>query len=328
MKVLVTGATGMVGNNVVRLLLARGTDVRVLVRASSSARPLAGLTVEMAAGDVRDEAAVRQAVAGVTHVIHAAAHLHIGWTGLDAARAVNVNGTRRVAEAALAAGARFVHVSSVDALGIGSRNQPANEQTPRTGNPLNSYVVSKREAEDAVQAAIARGLDAVIVNPSFMLGPWDWQPSSGRMLLDVGSRFIPLAPSGGGSAGDVRDVAAGIVAALHSGRVGENYILAGHNVPYFDLWRLFSKVGGSRPAILPMGPLQRYAVGFTGDLVTKLTGREPAFNSAMLAMSALWHYYDSAKAAAELGYTNRPLEQTVTEAWEWLKRHHLRHQLP
>jgi dihydroflavonol-4-reductase len=137
----------------------------------------------------------------------------------------------------------------------------------------------------------------------------------------VGTRFAPLAPTGGCSICDVRDVAAGLLAALDRGRTGENYILAGHNLSYFEIFRLFAQVGGSRPAILRMGPLQRVIAGWGGDMLGKWRRREPDINSAAIAMSNLFHYYRSDRAQAELGYTIRPLEGTVQDAWRWFQEH-------
>lgn len=319
MRVLVTGATGLVGNNVVRQLLERGDAVRVLTRSTSDPRPLRGLPIEHSLGDVRDERSVREAMRDVTHVVHSAAHVQIGWTGLETQRAINVEGTRIVAEAARSAGVRMVHVSSVDALGVGTQEKPADEDMPRVGKIECPYVITKREAEEELQLVIGRGLDATIVNPGFMIGPWDWKPSSGRMLLGVGGRFAPLAPIGGCSICDVRDVAAGILVAIEKGRVGVNYILGGYNQSYFEIWRLFARVGGSRPAIMRMGPAQRFLIGRFGDLLGSLMKRELDVNSAAVAMSSLPHYYSSDRARAELSYRNRPLEQTVRDAWSWFK---------
>jgi dihydroflavonol-4-reductase len=319
MKVLVTGATGLVGNNVVRLLIERGHTVRVLTRSTSDPRPLQGLPVEHSQGDIRDESSVRQALQGMSHVIHSAAQVQIGWSGLELQRAVNVEGTRIVATAARDAGLRMVHVSSVDALGIGTKQQPANEDMPRVGKIACPYVITKREAEDLLRDMMANGLDVTIVNPGFMIGPWDWKPSSGKMLLQIGSRFAPLAPTGGCSICDVRDVAAGIVAALERGRSSTNYILGGYNTSYLEIWRLFARIGGSRPPWMRMGPAQRFIAGRAGDLLGTITRREPDVNSAAVAMSSLLHYYSSDRARAELGYSNRPLEETVEDAWNWFK---------
>lgn len=321
MTTLVTGATGLVGNNVVRLLLERGERVRVLVRAASAARPLEDLAVELAQGDVRDERAVRAAVEGVSRVVHSAAQVQIGWTGLASQREINVEGTRHVAAATRDVGAKLVHVSSVDALGIGAEDKPADEETPAVGKVPCSYVISKKEAETAVMEHVARGLHATIVNPGFMLGPWDWKPSSGRMLLEVAKRFTPIAPRGGCSVCDVRDVAGGILAALDQGLPGRRYILAGHNIRYLELWKLFARVTGSRPPFGRGGPLLLLAAGACGDLTTKLTSREPDINSAAVRMGNQFHYYSSVRAEQELGYRNRPLEATVSDAWQWFQTH-------
>ena len=321
MKTLVTGATGLVGNNVVRLLIERGEPVRVLARANCDPRPLEGLDVEIAPGDVRDEASIRKALSGVDRVVHAAAQVHIGWKQLDDQRAINVVGTRYVAEAALAEGVPLVHVSSVDALGLDVSGIAANEETPRTGKTPCSYVVTKSEAEAEVQKVIERGLDARIVNPGFMLGPWDWKPSSGRMLLAVGKRFAPLAPTGGCTICDVRDVARGILTALERGKTGRNYILGGYNKTYFELWQEFAKVGGSRPPVARLGPAMQFLVGRSGDWLSRWVGRELDVNSAAMAMSSLYHYHSSARAQTELGYVNRPLAETIQDAWDWFRSH-------
>ncbi len=197
MVTLVTGATGLLGNNVVRSLLDRGMPVRVLARENSDARPFAGLQVEMARGDMRDRDAVGRAVEGVSCVIHAAGYVHIGWRGLEQARSINVEGTRHLAEAARAANAKFVHVSSLDALGTCQRGRANDEETPLVGGVPCPYVLTKREGEQVILDLVAGGLDARIVNPGYMIGPYDWKPSSGRMLLQVARGWGLFAPLGG-----------------------------------------------------------------------------------------------------------------------------------
>ena len=133
---------------------------------------------------------------GVDWVIHAAAYVHIGWTGLELARAINVGGTATVAACARRSGVRLVHVSSVDALGLPPDGSPSDEDTPAGGGVPCPYVITKRDAEQAVLAEVAAGLDARIVNPAYMIGPWDWKPSSGRMLLEVARNRALFAPLG------------------------------------------------------------------------------------------------------------------------------------
>ena len=318
---LVTGATGLVGNNVIRQLLASGQDVRVLVRDSSDSRPLEGLSVEVVRGDVCDDESVRRACEGVACVVHSAGYVRIGRSQLDHHRAVNVDGTRQVAEHARDAGARMIHVSSCDAVGIRSPEEPADEETPLAPPLPVPYVITKREAEAVVLKEVARGLDAVIVNPGFMLGPWDWKPSSGRMLLEVGAGKGKLAPRGWFSVCDVRDVASGIIGAIDRGQSGRRYILAGVTMSYLDAWRLFAEVSGAPRPWCRAGPLMLIVAGWGGDLWTRLTGNEPDVNSGAIALARLPKNYSSKRAKTELGYKNRPVKETVRDAWTWFQDH-------
>lgn len=319
MVTLVTGATGLVGNNVVRLLLARGEAVRVLRRASASARPLAGLDVDVVEGDICDADAVRRACRGAGRVVHAAARVHIGWSGLGLQRSTNVEGTRHVACAAHAEGARLVHVSSVDALGHGTRDCPGHEESTPSAAVNCPYVVTKREAEQVVMEQVSQGLDAVIVNPAYMLGPWDWAPSSGRMLLQVARCRALIAPPGGNDFCDVRHVAGGILAAMERGATGRRYILGGQALTYFEAWRIFAEVTESRPPLFTAGRRAVRAVGLAGSFWGSLTGREPDVNSATAAISTQPHHFSSARAESELGYRPGAVRDAAATAWEWFR---------
>lgn len=314
--ILVTGATGLVGNNVVRELLAQGHAVRVLSRATAAARPLEELEVERAVGDVCDPPSVEAAVRGASAVIHAAAEVRIGRTGLTLQRQVNVEGTRHIADAARRAGIRMVHVSTCDAIGNGTPEVSADENTPLPPARL-PYVITKREAERVVLGNVVAGLDAVIVNPAFMIGPWDWKPSSGKMLLEVANGRGFFAPRGSASLCDVRDVAQGIVAALRKGTKGQRYILAGQTFSWLEIWRKFAEVSGGRRPVCRAGPLMIWIGGWGGDVWGMLRRSEPAFNSGAARHAWQERYYSSAKAEAELEYHIRPAMQTIQDAWNW-----------
>jgi dihydroflavonol-4-reductase len=317
MRLAVTGATGLVGNNLLRQINPTRCQVRALVRGSRPRRELEGLAVDVVPGDITDRAALEALVDGVDAIVHAAALIHIGWTRVDESRRINVQGTRELGELCLARGIRMIHVSSVDTLAAGQRDRPATESDRLPSKPLCAYVASKRESEAEIDALVARGLDAVIVHPGFMLGPWDWKPSSGQMMLALARHRAPLAPGGGASVVDVRDVVHGILSAIEVGRRGERYILAGTNMPYLDLWKAMCTTM-SRP-----GPLGRMtdavaaAVGAAGDAWTRLRGREPPINSAITKMGQLTHYYSSDKARAELGYRTGDVENAIRDAWRW-----------
>lgn len=321
LTVLVTGATGLVGNNVVRRLLSEGRQVRALVRPTYGMRPLQDLDIDVVLGDICDRESLRSAMRDVDLVIHSAGYVHIGWTGRQKAEEINVGGTQNVAVVAREAGAKLIHVSSADALGSGLRDKVADEENIYVNNPPIPYVLTKIAAEDEVRRQIEQGLHAVIVNPGFMLGPWDWKPSSGRMVVEVVKGKPPMAPRGGTTVVDVRDVAAGILSAVERGRCGANYLLGGENMTYFELWKQIAEVAGTFRPICRMGPLIALGAGAVGDIWTKLTGDEGAVNSAALKMSGIYHYYSSRRAEEELGYQFRSARETISDAFAWFQEH-------
>jgi dihydroflavonol-4-reductase len=319
MTTLVTGATGLVGNNAVRTLIGRGERVRVLARKTSSKKPLEGLEVEIFYGDVREAEAVADACRGANLVIHSAAHVHWGWKGIDTHREVHVRGTRNVCEAALLAGAKLVHVSTRDTFGSGDKAHPADENS-REGQIPSAYVITKREAEAVVLEYAERGLFAPMVNPTFMLGPWDWKPSSGKLLLAAAKRFTPMVPRGGNNFCDVRDVVDGILAAAERGQSGRRYLLGGDNLSYLEAWQVFAEVTGCRRPWMRMGPLMRIGIGRAGDLWGAITGNEPDLNSAALNAASRPNCCSSARAEEELGYRHRPFREAVEAAWSWFRQ--------
>ncbi len=309
---LVTGATGLLGNNVVRALLGRGASVRVLVRDRADPRPLAGLDVEVRRGDVRDAAAVEAACRGAEVVVHAAAKVGIGSVGLASYREVNVGGTENVRRAVMRHGSRLIHVSTSDTVASSAHGEPADETASFDATHTTAYSVSKWEAE-------ALAADAVIVNPGFLLGPWDWKPSSGRMLLAISRGQGLLAPRGHGSFVDARDVAAAILAAAERGRAGQRYLLTGERLAWVDAWSLFADVTGGRAPRGRVWPLAAWIGGRSGDLIAKFTGREPDVNSAALRSALRPSRFSSRLAEEELGFRRRPLRETVVDAWAWFE---------
>jgi dihydroflavonol-4-reductase len=206
-------------------------------------------------------------------------------------------------------------------MGCGSRAAPADEETPVNGHVPCPYVTTKREAERVVLDQVRRGLNAVVVNPAFMLGPWDWKPSSGRMLLAVARGRGRFAPPGGNDFCDVRDVAAGILAAAERGAVGRRYILGGESLSYLEAWRLFAEVTGGRPPIKRIRKWLTCSIGALGSAWGRVSGREPDINSAAAAISNLQHHFSCARAVQELGYQVNPARRAAEAAWAWFTEH-------
>jgi len=154
-----------------------------------------------------------------------------------------------------------------------------------------------------------------------MVGPWDWKPSSGQMMLAIAKGAGLFAPRGGGTVADVRDVACGIISAIENGRPGERYILGGENLTYRELWSQMAEVVGKRPPINLLPEWINWTAGRTGDLIGKISGKEPIINSANTSMGSLFHWYSSEKARRELGYKNSPLKDGLLDAWQWFQQH-------
>ena len=218
------------------------------------------------------------------------------------------------------AGTKLVYVSSIDALGIGDRENPADEESSEGTIPA-PYVLTKRQAEAVVLEHVERGLFAPIVNPAFMFGPWDWKPSSGKLLLAAATKFTPVVPSGGNNFCDVRDVVEGILTAAQRGQSGRRYLLGGHNLTYLEVWNEIAGLTGGRRPWARMNPAIQFVVGHAADLWGRMTGSEPDVNSAALASASLPHCYTSARAEKELNYRYRPLHQTIAEAWTLVPKH-------
>jgi dihydroflavonol-4-reductase len=319
--ILVTGGTGLLGNNIIRTLVDRGMPVRALMRASSDPRTIEGLKVDTVPGDVSDAESIKKAMEGVACVIHSAGYVQIGRGRWDLHQAINIDGSRYVAQAAREARVRMVHVSSCDAIGIASLDEPATEDTPLKPPVDCNYVKSKQAAERGVMAEVEKGLDAVIVNPGFMLGPWDWKPSSGRMLVAVIKGVARVAPNGHFSLCDARDVAAGVVTAIEKGRAGERYILAGHTLSYYEAWDAFARVTQSGRPLFTAPKMLESMAGCFGDLIRIITRREPDVNTGAIAVARLPKHYSSDKAIRELDYHIRPIDEMIHDAWQWFMDH-------
>jgi dihydroflavonol-4-reductase len=316
MTTLVTGATGLVGSHVTRLLVARGDAVRVLVRERAPLDELAGLDVELAHGDVLDRRSVRRAMGGVQRVFHIA-----GMTSLRASAdrvfAVNVGGTRIVLEEALRAGvARVVHTSSVAAVGPAPRGSTADEdQLFRAGRYGLPYVNAKHEAELEAMRLAAHGLPVVVVNPAHVFGAGDRHGSSTELVRRFLRGQIPAYVDGALNVVDAEDVARGHLLADERGEVGERYILGNRN---FTLDRLFAdlaRLSGVEPPALKLPLPAALALARAAELAP---GR-PAVTTVEVRASSLWWAFRSTKAKRLLGWRPAHHEDTLQTTIDWYR---------
>lgn len=319
MKVLLTGATGFLGNNLLRILNERDSEVIVAGRFREPPPSLQGLRFEAVQLDLaRPDSWSGRELPRFDVCIHSAALIQIGWSRLEEARMINVEATRRLASVCRQRGARMVFVSTINTLACSRDGRVLGEQDRQPACPPICYVTTKREAEQAIGEETALGLDAVTVHPSFMLGPWDWRPSSAEMMIAIARQRPPFAPGGGTCVADVRDVAEGILLAAGRGQCGDHYILGGPNLSYFELWSRMADAMGVRRPRFRLPDWMALAGGRTGDLWSAIRRQEGSLNSGAARMGQLFHYYSSQRAVDALGYAFRPVDEALEQTARWI----------
>ncbi len=305
------------GLHLVRELARRGDELRLLVREGSDTELLEGIDYEPTRGDVTDRDSVRRAMRGVDRVFHVAGTTSMRTRSRDHVFDVNVGGTRNVMEEALRAGAvRAVLTSSSSAVGAAEPGGTIDEDSPFTVGRLGiAYINSKHEAELVSMRVAAKGLPVVIVNPSFVLGPDDPNPSgtSNALVRRLLLRRIPGYLDGAINIVDVRDVAQGHLLADERGEEGERYLLTGRN---FTLQRLFADL--SRIAGVPPPPIrmQRRLV-LAGVEAMEMIGIRIPTSADEVRSGTQWFTYRNDKARRELGWEPRPHEETLEDTVRW-----------
>lgn len=318
-RVLVTGATGHIGANVVRELLAADYDVVPLVRPSSERIGLAGLGLEAAVGDILDPDSIRSAVEGCEHVIHAGA-VYATWArdARDILRPA-IEGTRNVVQAAKDAGVkRVVHTSSVAAVGYCRDPERPYDERRWNAHATNPYIRGKTESERlAFELADELGLELVSVLPVGVLGRFDYRktPTSAGIVDSLAGKGPVIAA---GCLTDVRDVARAHVLALEKGRAGERYIAGGDNVSVKAQVRLIEEVTGKRAkqGLAPKAVL--WPIAALSEGMAKLTGKPPLITRDAIRDVVGRHFvYDSTKMRTELGLEPRGAQEVLEETARW-----------
>lgn len=320
-RCLVTGASGHVGGNLVRLLLERGFKVRAFVH--NDTRALSGLDIEKVNGNILDPSSLSPAFDGVSYAFHLAAQISVLRRDAEKVAKVNAVGTRNVVNASLEAGVeKLVHFSSVQTFEQKPLNEPLDESRGCASvNECLPYDNSKSDSENEVSSGIQRGLNAVIVNPTGIIGLHDYKPSyMGEVLEMLVQRRLPAVVDGGFDWVDVRDVCLGAVAALEKGRTGQSYILSGEWLNITELSAMLEELSGVRKPLFvsPMW-LARTAAVFT-PAWSGITGSRALFTSESLSILRTSNRNIShAKATSELDYQPRPIRNTLCDWYAWYK---------
>src|SRR2546426_586076 len=326
MNCFVTGASGFIGGNLVHELLGRGHRVKVLLRPGTEAHTVQGLKLERVSGDIRDRALLTQAMCGCDWCFHVAASYHLWLRDYAPMYAANVDGTRNVIEAAVAAGcSRIVYTSTVGCIGLPKQVDgiltPTDETTPVSEAQMcNHYKLSKWRAEVVARGLAAKGAPVVIVNPSAPVGPRDVKPTpTGQVIVDFLNRKMPAYLDTGLNWVHVRDVAIGHVLAAERGRVGERYIL-GHAEGNWTMKRaleVLSEITGLSAPRFRIPYFVALGAAHVNERLSRLTGRPPKAPLAGVRMAKYKMWFDPAKAIRELGLPQTPPKEALLEAVGW-----------
>ena len=324
-KVLITGATGFIGNHVTRLCLEQGDVVRVMVMKGEDRSPLAGMDVEFVEGNLLDADSLTRAVQGVDKLYHLAALFAVWTKDPDLHYKINVEGTRHIMKAAQAAGVeKIVYTSSIAAIGTDGKGTPSTEKTPFSSwHFASEYIMSKYISHLEVKSMVMDGLPATMVMPALPFGPGDRMPTpTGTMIIGALKGKMKNYWDGGVCPVDVRDVAAGHVLAMAKGRIGESYILGNsqNNMSNREFLQLVGEISGvDNVATKEISRAMMLRVAKVSELFSKITGKAPV-TTVKNSSYAMEHFYvDSTKAVTELGLPQTPVETAIRDSVEWFR---------
>lgn len=326
MKCFVTGATGFIGSNLVRELLARGHGVKALVRPESDLRALAGLNAGLVTGGMDNRELLRREMSGCDWCFHAAASYHLWLRDYKPMYEANVEGTRNVIEAASHAGChRIVYTSTVGCIGlpknVKGRLVPSTEANLTDVKDMASdYKRSKWEAEIIAAKFASQGTPVVIVNPSAPVGPGDLKPTpTGQIIVDYLNRALPAYLDTGLNWVHVRDVAIGHVLAAEKGVIGERYILGNSqgNLTMKQTLSLLGEITGIPAPKIKIPHWVAMTAAHMSEPIAAITGKPPKAPLAGVRMARYKMWFNPAKAVRELGLPQTPPKQAFADAVEW-----------
>ena len=321
MTIVITGASGHIGACLTRTLLEQGRKVRAVIFEKSNS--LSGLPIQTVSGDVRDLDSLRRAFTGAEVVYHLAAKIVLTEEREAEVFAINEGGPRNVCQAAKECGVKkLIHFSSIHALDDRPHHIPVDEERPPSGGkefPL--YDRTKAAGEKIVREYVRDGLHAVILNPTGVIGPFDFEPSAlGHVFLDLYHRRLPALVDGGFDFVDVRDVVNGAIAAETKGRPGERYLLSGQWAKTTELAEIADSVTGKSPPRL-VSPLAVARLSAPLAVVAaRLLKRPPLYTPASIRALSANKNISHDKATRELGYTARPLQDSIRDLYAWFQQ--------
>lgn len=321
MKILVTGPDGVLGSNLVRELLSRDYDVTVLLEDGKKAPTLDGLSINKLSGNILNQNDLDKAIEGKNIVIHCAASTSVYPARSEIVNKVNIEGTKNVISAVQKHNVdRLIYVGTANSFGFGDATNPGVEGNPYTSIKYGlDYMDSKRIAQEVILESVEKdGLPAIVVNPTFMIGPYDSRPSSGAMVLAIHNGKVPGYTNGGKNYVAVKDAATAIANAVTMGRIGECYILGNVNLTYKEAFELIADTIGSKAPKRRLSNFMVKSYGSINSSLAKIFKFYPSVTKELATISCEIHYYSPEKARKELGLPQTPLKVAIKECFDWL----------
>lgn len=319
--IVVTGGTGHIGNVLVRELLNSGEKVRVVIPSFEDDSPLDGLEVEKVEGDVLDYTSLIRAFNGADIVYHLAGIVSITSAKKQLLYNVNINGTKNVIDACLECNVkRLVYTSSVHAFVEPPLGTPIVESTEIDPKKVTGdYAKTKATATLEVKKAIKQGLDAVIVHPSGVIGPYEYKLSNtGQMIIDYVNKKIPGCIEGAYDFVDVRDVASGIILACKNGINGDNYILSGERVTIDELFRMLESITKINSPTFKVPSWMAMVISPFMQAYSAIKKSKPIITPYSIHTLSSNSQISHEKAEKMLGYSHRPMINTIKDTVDWL----------
>jgi len=319
MTTLVTGAAGFLGSHVARQLVARGDNVRVLMRSSSTNRAIGDLSLEYVTGDLRDPASLARAMKDVERVFHVAADYRLWARRWQDIYDSNVGGTKNLLDAARRAGVKqVIYTSTVATIAVDRPHYPNEFTDAKLEEMVGHYKRSKWLAEKEAQSAAKSGLPVIIAMPTTPVGPWDWKPTpTGKIILDFLNGKMPGYVQTGLNFVGVEECAAGHLLIAEKGKVGERYLLGGENLTLKQMLDALAKITGLPAPKLKIPHGLALGVAYANTAFSRLLGREPGIPVEGVKIARHMMFVDCSRAKRELGFKAGPVVAALERAVRW-----------
>jgi len=321
MKILITGADGLLGSHLTRELLKRKHKVSVLIQPGKPCPTLNGLNINLIECDILNYNLLKEKLTDIEAIFHLAANTSLWPSRNKITKDINIKGTGNIIKLSKKLKVkRLIYIGTANSFSYGSKTNPGKEDTEYNGWKYKlDYMDSKYEAQNMVLKEVSNGLNAVVVNPTFMLGAYDSKPSSGAMIMAIYNQKVPACAPGGKNYVNAKDVSIGVANALELGRNGHCYILGNKNLTYKEAFTTIGKVINSKTPKTTLPKMALLVYGFISSLIARVSRKTPTVSYQMAKISCDNHYYKSTKAINELKLPQNSIEEGINDCFNWLK---------